>query len=172
MIEEWRDIRGLEGLYQVSNLGRVQRIAPSRLAKTLPYVMKTAVAKNGYEIIRLHKDGKYINKYVHRLVAECFLDKRDGCEEVNHIDGEKLHNTYDNLEWSNRSLNNMHKARVLKEYPGKRQYTVTSPTGETFEVSNLAEFCEARGMRQSGLANVLNGSRSHHHGYTARYRET
>lgn len=172
MKEEWGDIFGFVGLYQVSTLGRVRRIAPSRLAKTLPYVMKTAVALNGYEIIRLHKDGKYTNKYVHRLVAECFLPRMGDCEEVNHIDGVKLNNTVDNLEWSNRSLNNKHKTRVLKSYHGKRDYIVTSPDGESYEVSNLSEFCEMHGILQSGLANVLTGKRSHHHGYTAKYKGT
>lgn len=171
MIEEWRDIVGFEGTYQVSNLGRVQRISPSRLAKVLPYVMKNAIAVNGYEVVRLHKDGKYVNKYVHRLVAECFLEEIDGCTEVNHIDGVKLNNVVNNLEWSNRSLNNHHRTRIIKNYYGKRKYAVTSPTGEIFDVDNLSEFCESHGIKQSGLANVLSGNRSHHRGYTAKYRD-
>lgn len=172
MTEEWRDIPGFERVYQVSNLGRVQRIAPSNRIKQLPYVLKTTVASNGYEYIRLCRNGVYSTKTVHRLVATCFLENPLNLKEVNHIDGVRCNNLLENLEWVSSSENRLHASRVLYSHPNRKEYIVTTPSGTILEVINLTEFCVNNGITRSGMGDVLSGRQADCHGYTVRYKET
>lgn len=101
MEEVWKDIAEYDGLYQVSNFGRV------RNAKGL--IMKQKPSKDGYVRIQLFKDGRYKAQYVHILVASQFLDKpRIEKVEVNHIDANKSNNVVSNLEWVTRRENHYH----------------------------------------------------------------
>lgn len=107
MNEIWKDIKGYEGLYQVSSLGEVQRLA----GKGSPNgrLLKIGYNNNGgYGIVRLSKGGASRNHYVHRLVAEAFLEPQSGKTDVNHIDLDKHNNTYLNLEWATRKENIRH----------------------------------------------------------------
>lgn len=102
--EEWRDVVGFEGLYQISNLGRVkslpliikyqekERQSPERLRK----VQKTC---HGYLFVRLKKGGKNQHKTIHRMIAEAFIPNPNNYPCVNHIDSNRLNNTIKNLEW-------------------------------------------------------------------------
>ena len=114
MIEEWRDIKGYEGLYQVSNVGRVKS-----LKKTITYVngrkndMKEKILsicsdKDGYGTLGLTKNKKRYNKKVHRLVAEAFVYNKDKKPDVNHINGVKRDNNFNNLSWCTKSENTKH----------------------------------------------------------------
>ncbi len=107
MKEEWRDVVGYEGYYQVSNLGNVKRktsIVKSALLhlngyKTVKeHIMKPSVM-NKYLSVRLCKYGVSKTKKVHRLVAEAFIPNPQNLEQVNHKDENKLNNRADNLEW-------------------------------------------------------------------------
>ncbi len=100
MLEVWKDVEGYNGLYQISNLGRV------RNNKGL--IMKQKPSKDGYVRIPLFKDGKYTVKYVHILVAKAFIPNPEGKSEVNHIDAVKSNNCCSNLEWVTRSENYFH----------------------------------------------------------------
>lgn len=110
MKEEWRDIEGYEGRYQVSNLGRVKsltRINPqNHLLKER--IRKAASDKNDYQIVNLCKDGIVKLYKVHRLVGEAFLDNPDGLPQINHKDGNKRNNDVSNLEWASASQNVQH----------------------------------------------------------------
>lgn len=100
MEEIWKDIEGYEGLYQVSNLGRVRSLA--KKAGRSPRKEKyTAifVDRRGYMKTNVCKFGKYTQVYVHRLVAETFIPNPDDKPQVNHKDGNKQNNHIDNLEW-------------------------------------------------------------------------
>lgn len=114
MIEQWREVRGFEGFYAVSNMGRVKSIhrticRDGGKPRTLPdRFMTGAVKSNGYVHVSLRKPGqKQIKRHIHRLVAEAFL-KRAPHQEVNHIDGNKLNNSVSNLEWCTRAENMAH----------------------------------------------------------------
>lgn len=99
-MEQWRDAPGYEGLYLVSDLGRVKTCATGRI--------KAQVFAGKYLQACLSKNGKAINKSVHRLVALAFIPNPDGKPEVNHIDGNKANNTASNLEWVTSSGNKLH----------------------------------------------------------------
>lgn len=99
MTEEWRDIKGYEGLYLVSNLGRVYGIKRKN-------ILHPGLTEKGYLSVGLSKDGKGTSKKVHRLVAKAFLGESK--LEVNHKDGDKTNNRVDNLEYCTRSQNIRH----------------------------------------------------------------
>lgn len=92
----WKDIIGFEGKYQISNDGRV------RVVKTGKELTLNRFTKCGYRKAALYKNGKGHEKRIHRLVAEHFVHNPRMKETVNHIDGNKLNNHADNLEWSTR----------------------------------------------------------------------
>lgn len=109
-MEIWKDIKGYEGKYQVSNLGNVKslkrfvnhwqgglRLVNERLLKSF--------IKQGYMYVDL---GNRKQCRIHRLVAEAFITNVDNKPEVNHEDGNKLNNHVSNLEWATHSENMKH----------------------------------------------------------------
>lgn len=120
MEEIWKDIKGYEGIYQVSNLGRVKALEETwysgrngYIKKTKPeHIMKYRLAKNtGYCLLKLTKEGKEKHVLVHRLVAETFILNPNKLPEVNHIDGNKENNCVENLEWVTAKENISHATR-------------------------------------------------------------
>jgi hypothetical protein len=123
--ERWKDIIGYEGMYQVSDHGRI---------KTLPRKVKSAISSsgyrtltekihipcdngNGYKYVTIRIDGgKNKHVYIHRAVAEAFLCNCFDLPEVNHIDGVKSNNHVDNLEWCTRSDNVGHAHKTGLNY--------------------------------------------------------
>lgn len=103
MIEEWKDVVGFEGFYQVSNLGNVKRKKLLRLSGGGRYVQ-----------VILSKNGKSYGKSVHRLVATAFLPNPDNLPCVNHKDENPKNNCVDNLEWCTYKYNNEYNGRVDK----------------------------------------------------------
>lgn len=106
--EVWKEIPGYNGRYQISNFGRVRSFSkwknggllkPGKCGNPGPYLWVNLV----YEKDRIKK-----NCYIHRLVAENFLDSVEGKTEVNHIDGNTLNNRADNLEWCTHGENMKH----------------------------------------------------------------
>lgn len=112
MEEIWKDVKGYEGLYQVSNLGRIKSFNYMNTGKEK--ILKNRLDKGGYYSIVLYKNGKYINKKVHRLVAEAFIPNLDNLPQVNHKDENKLNNRVDNLEWCTAKYNNNYGTHNLK----------------------------------------------------------
>ena len=101
-MENWKDIKGYEGLYQISDKGVVKgvdRVLAYNAQKTKQWkgkVIKTIVDYLGYCRVSLCKDGKVKCHKIHRLVAEAFLN---GEGQINHKDGNKLNNNLNNLEF-------------------------------------------------------------------------
>ena len=105
MKEIWKDIKGFEGLYQVSNLGRVKSLKYMKSDKEM--VLKSGKNKGGYSLVRLTASGKQYY-LIHRLVAEAFIANSQNLPCVNHIDGDKSNNTVENLEWVSHKENTRH----------------------------------------------------------------
>ena len=110
----WKDIKEYEGYYQVNEEGKVKSVerwisngSPNGMIKK-EQILKTQQNKNGYLQVTLCKQGKKKCVYVHRLVAEAFLDNPNNLETVNHKNGNKLDNNVSNLEFSSYQENNQH----------------------------------------------------------------
>lgn len=118
MGEVWKDIKGYEGQYQISNKGRVKGLARKAEYVNGGFKMVEECIKSvrlnpdGYPRVTLSKHSVKKNHSIHRLVAEHFIPNPKGLSEVNHIDGNKLNNSISNLEWLNGSDNMKHAHRT------------------------------------------------------------
>ena len=97
-MEEWKDIPGYEGLYEVSNMGNVRNVRRNKL-------LRLSKTNNRYIRVSLCKNGIKTGLTVHRLVAEAFIPNPDNLPEVNHKDEDKSNNSVENLEWCDAKYN-------------------------------------------------------------------
>lgn len=114
MQERWLPIRGYEGLYEVSDMGRVRSLKRNT---TNGKVLKACKGHGGYVKVTLSKCNARKTFMVHRLVALAFIPIVEGKTEVNHLNGDKSDNRLENLEWATRAENEMHSFRVLGKKP-------------------------------------------------------
>ena len=120
--EIWKDVVGFEGYYQVSNLGRVRSldryVENSGIGKGSGrrfhkgQVLKARIARHGYYQITLHKPMVKTSFTIHLLVAPVFLGDRPKGFQVNHLDGNKLNNCVENLEYCSPKDNTHHAFRL------------------------------------------------------------
>ena len=113
MKEIWKDIDGFNGNYQISNLGRVkskERLVSNACRTYLKkeQILKPQIMKSGYKSVVIREDGKKKLLKIHRLVATAFIHNHDNLPCVNHIDGDKLNNSSENLEWCTVKQNTHH----------------------------------------------------------------
>ena len=115
MKEIWKDVLGYEKIYEVSNKGRVRsakgKTTHSELHGTRvwkPRVLKQKISKDNACRVSLWKNKQCETCLVHRLVAFAFIPKQEGKDYINHIDGNRLNNNVENLEWCNHLENNRH----------------------------------------------------------------
>lgn len=102
--EEWRPVVGWEGLYVVSNLGRVvflcRTVSNGKGVRTIqPKLCKLTINKDGYAVVHIHVNNKVLRKLAHRLVAESFIPNPDNKPEVDHINAIRTDNRVSNLRW-------------------------------------------------------------------------
>lgn len=107
MEEIWKDIEGYEGIYMVSNLGRIKSLPRScpGLNANKEIILKQSEDKNGYLLVGLHKNGKSKTVRVSRIVAKAFIPNPNEYPEVNHKDENHQNNRVDNLEWCTTQYN-------------------------------------------------------------------
>ena len=119
MTEEWRDIKGYEGYYQVSNLGRVRSVdrycACWSSVRFVKGALKNVRPHNGYLVVDLSLNGKSKTISVHRLVAQAFIPNTDNLPQVNHKDENKQNNCVDNLEWCTCEYNIKYGTRLQRQ---------------------------------------------------------
>lgn len=172
MNKVWKEIKGYEGLYEISNLGRVKSLERYKKAKgegktLLPEkIMKVQVARNGYKTLPLCKNCIYKYHTVHRIVALSFLPNLQNKRCVCHKDGNKLNNNVNNLYWGSYKENledqkkhgtficgeisylhklNEKQVRVIKHILNIPNHISYRQIGEIFKVSEFAIFDIKRG---------------------------
>lgn len=173
MTEIWKDIVGYEGLYQVSNLGRVKSLPKTdRFGRLYPEKMKAQVNNgSGYLVVNLKHNGKQQMRTVHRLVAEAFIDNPLNCSDINHMDGNKQNNKVDNLEFCTRSFNMLHAVKLgLHTDFGKRKVLCVE-TGIVFDsIKSAEQWVGVKGSRISNVCQAKRGAKTCG-GYHWRYVE-
>lgn len=128
MEEIWKDVDGYNGIYQVSNIGRVRSFIEwkDRISEN-PRILKPQSQKTGYVFVYLSKDNEHRAQRIHRLVADAFIPNPMNKPEVNHIDGNKKNNCVTNLELATRSENSKHAFRIgLREFTEKQYEQIMS----------------------------------------------
>ena len=176
-MEIWKDVKGYEGLYQVSNKGRIKSLNYRRTGKE--GILQHSLDSYGYLKVTLHKNGKQKYFRIHRLVAEAFIPNVNDLPEVNHIDENKENNHVENLEWCDRKYNNNYGSRnerASTSMKGKKRklkkQILCIETGEIFDTSQdvINTMFNGKGS-QSNIRNHLNGQRKSAYGYHFKYIE-
>ncbi len=147
--EYWVDIKGYEGLYQVSTHGRIYSV-PRR--GTRGGVLRQGLSRNGYQCVALCKDGICKSHMVHRLVAENLIENPDNLPEVNHLDECKTNNHASNLEWCTR-LENLHHGTGIERMAAAHDYATSSKKS----AANHDYDAVAKKMRKPVVQFDLNG---------------
>ncbi len=114
-MEKWKEIKGFENLYLISNMGNVKSLGnglSTNPKNKVERIMKINSHSSGYQKVKLLKDGKPYHMLVHRLVAANWISNPMNKKEVNHKDGNKSNNCVDNLEWATSSENKMHAVQM------------------------------------------------------------
>ncbi|MDQ1921628.1 NUMOD4 domain-containing protein [Massilia pseudoviolaceinigra] len=154
MQEIWRPVVGFDGLYEVSNCGKVQsnaryariRGGGKRLLK--PVVLKHWESNSGYQMVQLSVENCTTKHYVHRLVAMAFVPNPHHHLEVNHIDCVKRNNVQSNLEWVSRQENEDHKVSSGRTVRGELNCRAKLTSVEVAEIRLLL----ASGVAQASIA--------------------
>lgn len=165
--EVWKDIENYEGLYQVSNLGRVRSLdredAQGRRIKGT--VLAGSLNGKGYRKISLCRDGDVKNNLTHRLVAKAFLDNPNNLPEVNHED--KENNAVSNLEWCTSRYNIMYGTRNKRiEKALERPIYVVTSSGHRYFFDSTKKAVELLGLDKRATSKCLRGKVKHHHGFS------
>ena len=166
-MEIWRDIHGYEGKYQVSNYGRIKSLYTNKLKK--------ATIKNwGYKCVDLYLNGKRENKTIHRLVAMTFIPNPNGYKVINHIDGNKLNNNVNNLEWCTQSYNikhsydnNLHIPTIEKAINSRKRKILCHQNNKKY--NSIIEAAKDLNLNTGKICEVCKGTRNHTKGYTFEY---
>lgn len=162
----WKDIKGYEGLYQISDKGLV--ISKSRMIITVDgktrfvkgRLMKLRKHDDGYRFVSLCRNGKSKNHYVHRLVAEAFIPNEHSKPEVNHLNGNKTCNRVENLAWATHAENVQHAydTGLSKKSLGRYNARKVRDKASNKLYGSIIEASEETGINYKTLRNMLSGS--------------
>lgn len=177
MREVWVDISGYEGLYQVSNWGQVKSFPRNGTINEIK-ILKPFKSRNGYLRIKLCKDGVIKTYYVHRLVAEAFIENPNNLPEVNHINEVKTDNRSENLEYCDHKTNINHGSRneriATSMTNGKRSKAILqfdSQGSLIKEFPSSREVTRQLGYSQGEISKCCNGLRESAYGSIWRFKE-
>jgi|LakMenE18May11ns_1017448.scaffolds.fasta_scaffold9959546_42 hypothetical protein len=175
--EVWIDIKGYEGQYQISNLGRVKSLEREVLRPLNSYTIPTKILKHGknkkgYEYVNLCKYSKVKLNVIHRLVAIHFIPNTENKATVNHKNGIKIDNRVENLEWNTVSENTKHAhknglsniSELNRQMSRDRLYkkVIHTETNKIFNsVQSAAEFFK---INKQNLSSKLNGKKKNNTG--------
>lgn len=164
--EVWKDVKGYEGLYAVSNLGNIYSYYMKKQKKQ-------SIRKDGYKFVVLKKNGKQKYMMVHRLVAEAFIPNPENLPMINHKDENPLNNCIDNLEWCtalyNNTYNDVHikrgKSLSKKVYAYDEYGSLYGVYDSTYDIANKF------GMSNSNVTTVCNSDYRTFNGLVLSYKE-
>jgi hypothetical protein len=186
MENEFVDIKGFEGIFEINRKGEINR-KPLYIKVNDEYVIyreakkiKYAIGANGYAVVNLTSNGKVKIALLHRLLGEAFIPNPEKKLEINHIDGNRANFSLDNLEWCTRQENVIHsyKRGLQIAIKGARHPWFGKKGTRTGKLGELAphakpiidqetgvfyfgcrEAADAKGFKENSLRHMLNGSR-------------
>jgi hypothetical protein len=181
MVEEWKDIKDYEGLYQVSNLGRVKSLNYRKTGKE--GILNGIEDGRGYLYVHLCNDDGVKKKKIHRLVAEAFIPNPENKPEVNHKDEDKTNNFVflnedgsvdkekSNLEWCDRKYNNNYGTRNERSAKAMSKPVLQFSLSGHFirEWPSTAE-CGRNGFHQGNVWSCCNGKKPQYKGFLWQYK--
>ena len=183
MEERWMDIKGYEGLYRVSNFGRVLSVSKTfktgknhSIVRTYPdTIMSPSKTKKGYLRVNLFKEGRLKAFQVHRLVAEAFIPNPNNYPEVNHINEVKDCNIVENLEWCTTRYNIEYSTGFSTIYNAiektKRPVVqLTLADDYVKEWPSITEACKALRLNPANVCLCCNGKRNKCGNYKWKYK--
>lgn len=176
MKEEWKDINGFEGLYQVSNHGRVKSLKRvikrknrGEFSDSYPVkekILKPYVNSIGYETVTLHDKNGHSPFLIHRLVAEVFIPNKQNKPQVNHKDCDKTNNYFKNLEWCTIPENLKHASENNLIARGERVGTAKLSEEAVLSIRNhadnngryygRAELADEHGVSEATIKKIVN----------------
>lgn len=186
-MEVWKPVVGFENLYQVSDFGRVKRI-PLKfkivgVKNRRETMLRPEINKWGYAAVSLSYGKVKKMKTVHRVLMEAHVPNPENKRCINHLDGNKLNNNIDNLEWCTHSENSMHASRMGKMRGNQSQLGMINEKSKLskpivqLEISgSFVKFwpsiAEARrsGFCPATIVRCLKGRRPHACGYLWKYK--
>lgn len=174
MVEVWKDIAGYEGLYQVSNMGRVKSLSKKCGRRTSKEkIMNPFISWDGYNLITFCKDGKTKHFRIHRLVAEAFIPNPNGLPCVNHKDLSTTNNAVDNLEWCTHEYNNTYAGRAIKTARKNMkpicQFDLNGHLIREWESGSKIQ--QELGYEKTHIYSCCTGKRKTANGYTWKFKE-
>jgi len=155
----WKDIKGFEGMYQASTCGHIRN---SRTG----HIMSPCLNRKGYPQTSLWKNKKGHSKTIHRHVAETFIPNPENKPQVNHIDGNKLNNNIDNLEWntSNENIQHAYDNGLILKPTGTRNGRCTIKKEDALKIKRLLledykhqEIADIIGTTKHVVSNIKKG---------------
>lgn len=180
--EVWKDIHGFEGLYQVSNMGRIKHLKGYNHKED--FILSPTINSKGYLYVSLSKNSSVKKYFIHRLVAINFIENTNHYEEVDHINGIRNDNRLKNLRWCSRKQNcnfplykyNSSKEgcwmykRYLDLHPRARKICQYDMKGSFIAIWNTAKEAEIETkIKRSGICQSCKGKRKSAGGYIWKY---
>ena len=163
--EIWKDIEGYEGLYQVSNMGRVKSLGNNKTRKEK--ILKSSKNNRGYLCVNLYKDGLVKNYLIHRLVASAFIDNPNNLPQVNHKDENPKNNYVDNLEYCDSKYNMNYGTRTERVAKAKSipilQFTLDGEFIRKWD--SIADVEKELGFNHSSINMCCKGKYKNAYGY-------
>lgn len=158
--EIWNPVHGYEEYYAVSNFGRIKSLTGKRPSKTHRngYLFKNKETliknqiRNDYYSFTASVCGKLKNMKIHRYIAMAFIPNPENKPCINHIDGNKLNNSLDNLEWCTRSENTNHSLYVLGKNIGEKSGTAKITKDTAIKIKELYKNRVALDLSLKGIA--------------------
>ena len=164
-METWKEIAGYEGIYEVSDMGRVKSLNYNHTGTEK--ILKPWKTHRGYLQVGLSKDGKVKHTLVHRLVADSFIPNPNNLETINHKDEVKTNNVASNLEWMSRADN---VAYSQPQWEKRSVQMFNKSTGELLATfPSLMEAERVTEISRSHISECCNGKLKSAGGYIWRY---